>query len=451
MALAEQDLFADIGKLVKHYNLFLTDGTNLAADRDEILDEFQDADMDETIEGLAATYLGWEAEYAARRAVLLGFVVLRLQDRISVLDEIKSPSSDIATVLAKLHDQLVINSDTVDRSAVTIGSTTAVGTATGSGKGTILTTKILDGVSSPRSGVDSHFQYKGLDSELAFDNDDMSWECVADSFQNGLTEGHETFAWRGRAPDPAGQHGINGPGSGSIAGVVGIHSSVSTYLRNADFETFTTANTPDDWSLLGTAGTHIFEDNSAGDFYHDTSSVRLLGNGSQAEIALSQEVDNNILVANQAYCFTCRYKASASVSAGAFQIIFSGSGYTAGTTEKISVAAGSLATSWTLASFFVNMPATIPSDFALQIIWSGTPTNTKELWIDDIGFGPVQWGGGIGCVAVRGSSEFQIGDRYTATIANDYAGTFQRFFSEALGHQLASAASGESIADSFAE
>ena len=118
-------LFTHLGKLVKHYNLFQTDATNLDADRDEILDAFQASDLDVTIDGLVGAYQRWKAEYAARRGELAAFALARLQDKDSVLDEIKAATTDQDEILRKLIETMDEDNATVKRSTVSIASTAA--------------------------------------------------------------------------------------------------------------------------------------------------------------------------------------------------------------------------------------------------------------------------------------------------------------------------------------
>ena len=449
MALNVADLFADLGKLIKHYDLQKTDGTNLAADLQDILDEFQDASQDLAIEGLAEEFEGFEQEYAGRRGVLAGYALKRLQDRTSVLVEIGAVSTSADEILSRLIDSLALSSDSVNASAVTLGSTTAV--SGNVGNGTVITTKTLDGATSPGSlsGVSFavHRRNANRDTELASPSETMRLECVADSFRNGATEGSEQFAWSG-GPSIS-QHGIDSEGSGDIGGIQAIHANA--LLANLDFEDFTTADTPDSWTIVaGTVGTHINEETGGSNVYHGDSSLNFLGDGAQASISVSQALAAGVVQAGKAYCVTVRVKASATIAAGALTIQFEGTGYTASSTEKISVAAGSLPTSWTLYSFIVVMPATMPEDMALVVKWTGTPTNAKNLWVDDIGFGPVNYGGGVGAVVVRGATPFVFGDKFTFTVANT-EGVIQRFFRRVFGYQLPSdAASGETIADSVA-
>lgn len=439
-------VFTHLGKLVKHSDLQLADGVALAADQDEIVDALDAGDQDIAVQGIAPQFDQWRSQYAQRRTFLAQKAIDRLRDRSTVLTQIGAVNDSESEIMTKLIRQMLADGETVDRSTVTLGSVTA---GSGNvGNGTILLTKVLDGITSPGQLAGKIYlpqpAYKGLDSELCVPSETMILRCDSDSFQNGDTEGGESWVWEGKIADQP--WGILGEGSGPIGTIRGAFGNANL-LQNADFETFSTTDTPDSWSIYaGTVTTHIAQD--AGNAYHGSSGLKFLGTGAQASIGVSQAISRTQVTANKRYCVTLRMKASATVAAGAFTCQFEGTGYSAGGTESISVAAGSLPTSYTLYSFYVNMPASIPSDFKLVIKWTGTPTNAKNLWVDDVSLSAANYGGGIAVNPIRGSTPFVRGDYFTFTVANSEK-IFQRFFRRAFGAMLPSSGS-PSIADSLA-
>lgn len=442
---ANGGVFTHLGKFIKHIDLTGTDGTNLAADQDEIIDALDAGDQDTVVQGIAPQFDSWRREFVQRRQYLAGKCLARLQDRVTVLLEIGAISSEQAEILTKLVRRMLIDSETINASAVVLGTVTAG--AGNQGNGTFLLTKVLDGFSSPGQLAGVQFpamlENNGLETELCVPSETMSLVCVGDSFRGNAQEGQESWAWEGRIADE--QFGILGDGSGSIGTV-----TASNLLINGDFETFSTADEPDGWEIeAGTPGTHIEEQAAGADVYHGDFSLKLTGDGALAAITFSQATFVPQLNATRRYAVHVRVKADATISAGTLTIQFVGTGYTAGT-DKIEVAHGALPTSWTLYSFFATIPAEVPSDFKLSVSWGSTPTNAKSLWIDDVWLQPANYGGGIGIVPVRGSIPFIEGDRFTWTVANT-EGIFQRFFRRQFGVQLPSnAAAGETIADSLA-
>lgn len=447
-------LFIQLGLIAKHYFLQKTDATDLDTDLAAILNTFEAMTSGAPalmVEGFATGVEGWKGEHAGRRETLAGLALTRLQDRVTILDELGLTGTEAADILRALIIKMREDTESVDASTVTIGSTTAAGSNTGSG--TVLTSAYLDGVTSPGSGAAgvfaAHPDYNGQLSQLAVPSETMRVVCTADSFADGETEGDEVFAWTGRLADA--QHGYASEGTGDAGTLTPINGGTLNILSNGDFETWET-NIPTGWTIVaGTATTHVIQENTGADVYHGAYSLQYTGDGAQTSMEVKQPVSPTVLQAGKRYCVACRVKASATIAAGALLISFEGSGYTAAASEKIAIAAGALPTAWTLESFFINLPDIIPSDWALVIRWSGTPTNAKSLWVDDIAFAPVSFAGGIGAVVVRGAVPFIRDDYFTFTVANNDAGLFQKFFRQVFGVQLPSdAAAGETIDDALA-
>jgi hypothetical protein len=446
-------LFTHLGKLVKHYNQFKTDATNgstgLDTDMFDILDTFQAANQDLAVNGLVSAFNRWKGEYTARRTELTGYALARLRDKDSVLDEIGAASTDEDEILSKLIETMEDDAATIKASVVAIGAVTA--DADNSGGGTVFTTSVLDGATSPGSinGVrfPVQFKYLGLATELCAPTQKLTLRVTADSFHDGLAEGSEQLTWDGTlADDP---HGIGEDGSGRIGVIYPIHATTAEHVSNADFETFT-ANVPDNWTLVaGTAGTNVLAAGSA-DAAHGTNALLFQGNASASTIEIKQAIATSKVVGRKRYFLSVKLKRSAATT-GTLTIQFEGTGYTAGGSEKINIAVSSIGTSYSLHNFFMTMPALVPSDFRLVIRWSGgTPAASEKVFIDDLGFAGVYYGAGIGLVIVRNTNPLVREDRYTLTVTNT-EGVFQSFFRRAFGVQLPSHATTPSIADSLAQ
>lgn len=447
-------LFIQLGAIIKQYFLQKTDATDLDTDLAAILSTFEAMTAGAPalmVEGFATTVEGWKGEHVARRESLATLAQTRLQDRVTVLNELGLTGTEVADILRALIIKMREDSESIDASVVTIGAVSAAGSNTGNG--TILTTPTLDAVTSPGSGASgvysAHPDYNGQLSQLAVTSETMRVTCTADSFADGETEGDETFEWSGRLADSI--HGYSDEGSGDVGTLTPINGSTLNLLSNADFETWE-SNEPTGWEIIaGTAATHIIQENTGADVYHALYSLRYDGDGTEATIEVAQPVSPSTLTAGKRYCLTCRIKASATIADGDLLISFEGTGYTAASTEKIEVAPGALPTAWTLKHFFINLPDVIPSDWALVIRWENTPEAAKQLWVDDVAFGPVSYGGGVGAVIVRGATPFIRDDYFTFTVANNDAGLFQKFFRQVFGVQLPSnAAGGETIDDALA-
>lgn len=446
-----QGLFRHLGKLIKYFNKYkadATDATNgLDANRKDIYDAIEAGDLELTIDGLATAFEQWKQDIVGRRATLSSYMVRRLRDRNTVLDQIGAVSTDVSEIMSKLISQMLIDSQTVQASSVSLGSVAAAGSNAGNGQ--LVVTKVLDGYSSPGSANGLGFlpqrSYVGLNSELAVPSETMKVQCVEDSFGY---QGAVAFRWQGRSPDTAGQFGIAAEGSGDIGLLYEIHSATSNFLTNADFEDFTVANLPDGWvAEAGTVGTHIKANSTAAKVAHGSKSLQLVGDGTQATIKLSQAFGTGSLNTNRMYLVSAQIIADASIGAGTLTIQLEGTGYTPGSTEKIEIASGSLPTSFQLKTFLVMLPASLPDDLKLVVKWDGTPSSGKNLYVDDLGMAPIQYGGGVGAAVVRGTVPFSKGDSYSFTVANT-EGLFQRAFRQIFGVQLPSSGS-PTISDSL--
>lgn len=443
---ANTGVFRHVGILIKHSNLLATDATNLDTDLDAIQDEFEAGDQTQYTEPLGNSFRSAKQSMIGLRAQLATVAEARLRDRTSVVNELELADSSIQTVLAALIKQMIADSETVDGSVVGIG-TIAAGSAN-VGDGTVLASKVLDGYSSPARGVRPHTSYNGVDSELSV-AETVLFTCTSDNPSDNTGEASEQFSVRGEIPN-AGPWDTDAEGSGNGPQVTVLQDS--SLLQNLAFETFTTTNTPDDWTIDdGDAGTHVLEE--ATEVYRGSKSLELAGDGSEATIQISQAPTLTQLNPLRRYCLSFRYKASATdTSSQALVVQFEGTGYTAASSEKVSIAGDNWSTSWSLQHFFINLPADLPSDFKLVIKVTGTMNTGKKLYIDDMAFGPVSWHNGLNFAVIAGATPFIRGDTFTFAITNSQAGTFQEFFRKAWRVQLPSLTDGnESIDDALAE
>lgn len=438
---APNGIFIQIGKIAKEYNDQRTEANTIDASITAIVAVFEamTAGAPELmIEGFPTEGAAWVEQHVGRRANLTDLATTRFQDKVTVLDELILPTTSISSVMVALINDMIANSETVEESTVTLGSLTTG--AANIGDGTVLFTKIMDGVTSPstppRGVIAANLNYNGVNSEIA-NNETQVLIVKADSYVSGVTEGSESLSRRGLIAD--GIDGVSTDGSGTLTDVTVAHSATVNRLVNPDFETWTVTDTPDNWTITaGAASTNVFEETNLTNVYHGLSSCQFLGDGVATEVEIQQGFTASLIKAQKMYCVTCRLKGDASITLGDLTLIMKGTGYTAASTEKVVVLAAAIPTVFTLQSFFVIMPQEIPSDFVFSAEWSGTPTSGKNIWIDDFSMSEVQYGGGVGLVVVRGSTPFVLNDRFDLAVANDNTGKFQRFFLEAFNVQLPS-------------
>lgn len=375
--------------------------------------------------------------------------LLRLFDQTTILNELAIHDASTQRLLRRFVAQMRTDSATVDRTTVTVGSVTA---GSGNvGNGVVLVDKELDGYNAPIRGGIAVPAYDdgagtGYDSELAA-SETVSAECVKDAQGNlidadraaavtsDFIEGEETFLLYGQPQQPYDPtapvnapllaSSVEGSGNGPLMKTLQSHA----ILRNINLESWTTSNVPDNWNDqgggYGTAGTNVLKETTT--IYRGASSMRFKGDGTTATIKRTQNVPANLLVGKRRYYFSIHLIGDATIAAGDIAVLFTGTGYTAGSSEKVSVAAASIPTSWTRYGFWWNTPKTIPTDLAIEIQWNSTPTNNKNIYFDNIAFGPVTYHGGVSFVAIAGATPFKFGDIFTCPLTNDAAGEHQEF------------------------
>lgn len=438
-------LFTDLGSVIKAVNEVDPMLEGLDYDYSLIETSLSYGNQSDALDPALGIVSGAKSSLVGLRSSYSQICELRLQDYLTVVQILNLPSDDIYSILKALITKMNADTASVNASAVTLGSVTA---GSGNvGNGTVLVSATLDGYSSPTAFAQPHPAYIGLLSQLSV-SETETITVTADSYANSATAGEETLSISGWVPlDSAWSQGVEGSGDGPSLQTL----QAGTILSNMDMETFSVTNTPDSWTILtGTVTTNIARESSV--VYRGTYALKFIGTGAAASISVGQSIAASRLTPLRRYCCAFRYRASAAegLAGKTFTVQMTGTGYTAGSTEKVTMDGTALPTSYTLGYFFVNMPSVIPSDMKMVISFTGTPTVT--LYIDDFGFAPVEWHNGIGFAAVAGSTNFVNGDTFTLEVTNDQAGTFQEYFRRQWGVQLPSNTSGaETISDALAE
>lgn len=438
-------LFTDIGSVVAQVNMCQYDLADWDARYGEIESALSVGDQAKALQPVLGIVTGIQNALSGVRSQLAQTCDLRLQDFETVVQILNISSTSPALVLYAMINAMIADSATINGSTVTLGSVTA---ASGNvGNGTVLVSSTLDGYSPVASSVNAHPAYAGLASQFSI-SETETIKVTGDSYASGRAAGQESLVVNGwPSIGSAWVYGTEGSGTGPTFSTL----QAGTILSNMTFESFTTTNTPDNWTILtGTVTTNIARESSV--IYRGTYALKFIGTGAAASISVGQSIAAANLNPLRRYCCSFRYRASAAegIAGKTFTVQMTGTGYTAGATEKVTMDGTALPTSYTLGSFFVNMPSVIPSDMKMVISFTGTPTVT--LYIDDFGFAPVTWHNGLGFAVVAGSTNFVNGDSFTVSVDNDKAGTFQEFFRKNYKVQLPSKTDGtETISDDLAE
>ena len=494
MALIYDHLFHDIGVMINEINtLYSFAATTLPASATAIHDELIDAADDgdgalaaryDVLSGIPEIFTEWQSTVSGWTSALGDKIAQRLVDVDTVLQQLNMPldgSASIYDVLLELRHAMVLGGiKDVDASTITLAGSdankeVATAAATTFGNGKVYLNRTLDGYSVPGDRMinvrDYAYDrandlwpgegagYVGEESQLSVASETVTLTCIADSETDGTADGGETFDIVGNT---AGSSPYDWEAEGSGTGSPITVMNGSGLVVDGEFENFT-ANDPDSWTIdSGAAGTHVF--GNSGNEWRGSKCLELQGDGAQATIQISQDASANLIPLKR-YCLAFWLKTSgAGLVAGDLTVQFEGTGYTAPTVEKIVVAQAVLddQVAYTTVAdgyyCFINMPAIIPDDFELVIKVENTLTNGESIYIDGLALGEVQWHNGLGIAILAGGAEttgadpFILGDRFTYTVANDDAGTFQRFFRKYFGIQMPSVTdASETIDDAWAE
>ena len=459
MAIDYTELFSDVGKNVKATNEFHDLARSLAPsspDFDAILLEIQTRyegqGLQRLIQSLEPSFNSFRDSSSSWASNMSDDAQLRLLDRDTVVNELAGEDTgDIDRTIREIFRDMVLQSDTLNESAVVISAPTFVGV----GNGTLATTIVLDGVTPPSPGFGAFLLYDGTNSQLSVPSELMSLTCIADEDTAGTPEGHEIFLWEGQ-PVTNGTFGWKTEGSG-ISVQLSTAQAAET-LVNRDFESWDGANTPNNWAIeTGIAGTEVIQETAAVDVHRGTSALKLVGNG--FDIRLVQELPSEAgsFLAPSQQMYYAVYVKAAGVTDGKLTIRMESpsGGYTASASEEIvldTTALGGIA-AYTLQSFFLPLPASLPEDLRWVVRYEADvgAGPDGEVWIDSMGLAPLVYANGIGLAISAGATSFVQGDRFSLQVDNT-EGIFSQFFRRRFLFQLpADGVGAETIPDTLAQ
>jgi hypothetical protein len=447
MAVNYQTLFGKIGKIIAKLNSYLSfAGTTLPADLDAIITQYGTAattygtaltPLDGQGTPLTTVYANFEQQFVTFRQNLKPFIERTLTDVDTVLSQLSGlKSNQINDVLAGLIQDMTDNSQSIRANLLTLGGITVPGSGN-TGTGTAFADATLDGLAVPLLGGGfANLLYNGLPSQLGVASETIQLTCTADSFSGGQTEGGEAWAWQGGIKYPAFDFHVQGSGAGPS--VTTAHTNTS--LQNIQLTSWggTGNNTPSSWVVgPGAAGTDVFRESTT--VYRGKYGLRFVGTGN-TQPAITQAITRTVQ-SRRRYLFTIRVQRDPAQAPGAGNLVikFTGTGYTAAGSEQINVALNGIPITWTLYSFFINMPANMPSNMTLNISITGANLGSgAKIYLSSGSFAPVNYAAGVNVSIVSGSTPWVAGDRLQFTIANNETSKFASFFRDGYGCQLPS-------------
>jgi len=392
------------------------------------------------IENLYTNQQGWVAAgdgQVTGEAALTNTTLIQMAN-----DDTPLPNLELITALDLLIEQMIANSDTIERPVV--GSSVTAGSGNvGTGKVTIST------IGGDGQQLDYLFE------------EDILCRCSASGYVGGGgTSGSETFSITSPLPAPnsLSWQWPGASGTSNAANALNPALTSGLFVTDGNFENWVSTNTPVNWTIqTGVAGTTIFRSSTA---YLSTYAIQFTGNGSELT-AIRQTITD--LQPQTVYAFSAFVRTDGSVAAGVLRArLLDGGGSpisdSQGTVNSVSVACSTLTNQYTQFSGFFRLPSIVPtSGVQLEIGLSTALTNTEVLLIDAVSLQAATqlYAGGPFLAIVAGNVNFSINDYFTIAMTNSFGVTsFARSLDRVwnlreLGRTVPSAASGATISNSL--
>lgn len=415
-------LFARLGKLGHLLNTINTArGTSF---RDEMIDALEtvDADNDEQIRDafaglLPANNQGHSALNSYVRAIQTAAqdLLIRQVDADNPL-----PARTLALALPELIRQMK-QATTHYVDANSVGATATQTNLDGDGA-VVLSTKDVYGVP--------------LENLIA--------EDLEITVTNTTTAGRESLNVRGEEAQTDKLHSSYPQGSGGNRTYTAIDaaSSAGNVLSNGDMEDFTTANTPDDWTIdIGAAGSQVLEEAST--VYKGAKALELVGDGATLT-QISQVISaNNLIRSRRQYAIALWMRRDATPpAAGVLTVdLHDGSGVIndeAGTANSFTIDLTALTASFVAYSGVFRLPEPLPSTVTLRIRQSTALTSGRSVFLDHVALGemyqPSQNGRTPFVAFFSGASNWSLDDAtrddrvFRIATTNDGASLWQAMF-----------------------
>lgn len=276
---------------------------------------------------------------------------------------------------------------------------------------------------------------------------------------NGATAGQEPLSVVGTNADSSGMLDWQWPlGSGATqtTSVVDPTQSASggNLLTNSAWTNWT-GSVPNNWTI--TAGGTIVSKGTTNLYGAATADLEIAGDGATTvniyQPFASTTGTSSILTPNTQYAVSAVILLSASAVAGVLELVLTdGSGTIVnddqGNPNTISVTLTGQTSQTNIGGFFRTPSITPSTGYKFGVLLSTALTSGKNLFVNYLAMTEAQqlYADGPYVGVFRGSTDVAIGDAWTITIANNYAGQFQtcfnRFFNMvSLGMQLPSGGS----------
>jgi len=267
-------------------------------------------------------------------------------------------------------------------------------------------------------------------------------EQIQVSASSTSTAGSESFNVNGEmtdATDPLSVYWTDGSNaSGSISM---LDPTDDNALSNGNFESFTTTDTPDDWTIsVGAAGSTVKEESGANAYRgadEDDSTAMCLEIDSDGAtlVTLTQAVTGMEAWTN--YPVSCRLAVDVVPAAGTIVLeLVDGNSSVIndeeGNANQLSINVATANTTFEAFTTTFRLPSPVPTTVTFRVRTSVAVSSGTSVFIDDVFLGTSEmeqlYDGGPYLAIVRGSTDAGEEDRWIADIHNAYGGRFQYWF-----------------------
>ena len=201
------------------------------------------------------------------------------------------------------------------------------------------------------------------------------------------TAGRESLSVRGEEAetDKLAASWPKGSGAGRTYQAIDAASTAGTKLTNGAFETFTVADTPDDWTIdVGAAGSEILEEAST--VYKGSKALEMVGDGATLT-QISQALTN--LLSRKQYAVNLWMRRDGTAAAAGVLTIDLHDGTSVindeeGNANSFTIDLTALTTSYVAYSGVFRLPEPLPSTVKIRVRQSTALSNTRSVFLDHL-------------------------------------------------------------------
>tara|TARA_R110000824_G_scaffold41253_8_gene122917 strand:+ start:504 stop:1889 length:1386 start_codon:yes stop_codon:yes gene_type:complete len=427
-------LFTRLGKLffiAEKVEAHQGTGANSLADEiEDTVDTFSSADMH-----MVSNFTGRDAILSHQKNAANIYNDIKGIAQRSVIEMVNDDTTlnqkTLRHALVELIDQMGTSQDVAD-AVFSVAGDDAPASIGGTGDGKYFT--------SSSNGKGKKFQYLRVGS--------TTLECVKDAQVTG-TAGRETFTLQSDKAisdirDPAWPGGYGNTNAIAVSDPSYQQQTAvgRNMLANGNFETFTVANTPDNWTVVtGTLGTTLLSEATV--VHRGSKALEIVGDGSQLT-KITQTFDTVGQTTAKfrpetryGLCFWVRIDAA--VAAGVLKVrIYKADGSTVLDEADISITLSSGLTdnTWTAQAVTFSTPLVLESSYKISVELTTAVTNTAHVYIDGlqvIRMPHLTNNSSFHIAVIPGATDFKLEDEAKLAITQSTVSKFQKYLNKFLG------------------